>query len=330
MFDNFETRRNQGSLWKAFGVVTSLFFGAVVLWMKCSHMREEAKIEAYHEQYRHEQEVQRTPREVELPGMTITAPGAGQQSGDYEQGLLVGTTPIEFGVQWQRHGTIERSRVVDLVINSYNKSNNWQLVRASNRDIQVAGLAAHEDTLKTQEAIAIVTQLECGQRQVSIIVDGVSDDVRKYNEQMVASFHCKPSPNIDLDRPPVVVDAVKGWTKSKATFTSNILALVGPHGEDLRAGKMGRSMEGSVADVITRQVDNTGIQLTSKPTTRNDKVFWQGINAPDQKPAAVLAWRCDDDRVAFITIIAPKSVDDAVAVADTGRCLGPDDAVPVY
>jgi hypothetical protein len=329
VFESLEKRRNQGSLWKAFGVVTSIFVIGVVLWMKCSHIREEAKIEAYHEQYRQQRADDEKPREVELPGMTIVAPGAGQESGDYEQGMLVGTTPIEFGVQWQRHGMIERSTVVDLVIGSYNKANNWQLVRASNREIKVAGFAAHEDTLKTQEAIAIVTQLECGKRQVTIIVDGFSDDVRKYNDPMVASFRCKPSPEIDLDRPPVVVDAVNGWTKSTATHTSNILELRGPHGEDLRAAKLGPK-EGSVADVITGLVDNTAIQLTSKPTTRNEKVFWQGINAADQKPAAVLAWRCDDDRVAFITIIAPKSVDDAVAVADTGRCLGPDDAVPIY
>ena len=73
-------------------------------------------------------------------------------------------------------------------------------------------------------------------------------------------------------------------------------------------------------------VDNTAIQFISKPTMRNDKVFWQAINSADHKPAAVLAWRCDDDRVALITIIAPTSVDDAVAVADIGRCLGADDA----
>ena len=329
MFDNFETRRNQGSLWKAFGVVTSLFVVAVVLWMKCSRMRDEAKIEAYHEEYQHQQDEQRKPREVQLPGMTIVAPGDGQNSGDYEHGLLVGAAPIEFGVQWQRHDIMDRSTFIDIIINSYNKTNGWQLVRASNRELEVAGLAAHEDTLKAQGVIAIVTQLECGKRHVSIIVAGPVDDVRKYNDPMVASFRCKPSPPIDLDRPPVVVDAVKGWTRSTAIHKSNILELVGPHGEDLRTAKLGPT-EGSVADVITGLIDNTAIQLIGRPKTRNEKVFWQGINAPDHKPAAVLAWRCDDDRVAFITIIAPNSVDDAVAVADTGRCLGPDDVVPTY
>ena len=46
---------------------------------------------------------------------------------------------------------------------------------------------------------------------------------------MVASFHCKPDPKIDLDRPPVVVDAIKGWTRSTA-IRSNILELRG-HGK---------------------------------------------------------------------------------------------------
>jgi hypothetical protein len=328
VFESLEKRRSQGSLWKAFGVVTSLFVLAVVLWTKCSHMREEAKIEAYHEQYRQERAEAVKPREVELPGMTIVAPGAAQNSGDYEQGSLVGRAPIEFGVEWLRAGTIDRSTVVDLVINSYNRANNWKLARDTNRDIHIDGLAAHEDMLKTQTGIAIVTQLECGKRQVTIIAAG-SDDVRTYNDPMVASFHCKPDPEIDLDRPPVVVDAVKGWIKTTAKHTSNLLELRGPHGELLRAAKLG-PREGSVADVITGLVDNTAIQLTSKPTTRNEKVFWQGINAADQKPAALLAWRCDDDRVAFITIIAPKSVDDAVAVADTGRCLAAGDAMPIY
>jgi hypothetical protein len=310
-------------------VVTSIFVVGVVLWVKCSHLHEEHQLEADRERYQQERIDEGKPRKVELPGMTIIAPGAGQQSGDYEHGLLTGAAPVEFGVQWQRHGTIERSMVVKLIVSSYDKANHWRLAEDSNRDLEVAGLAAHEDSLKTPDgAQMFVTQLECGKRQVTIIVDGIQQDLRRYNDKMVGSFHCAPDSTIDLDRPPVVVDAVKGWVKSRANHESHLLALDGPHGEVLRGAKLG-PREGSVADVITGLVDNTAIRLTSKPTTRNDKVFWQGVDA-DNKPAAVLAWRCDDDRVALITIVAPKSVDDAVAVADTGRCLGPDDAVPAY
>jgi hypothetical protein len=227
-----------------------------------------------------------------------------------------------------RAGTADHAETLSIVVDAYNKTKRWSLERVSTNTLRVSGLDAREDVLASGDNGLIVTQLECGKRQVTLLVAGWKDDLRAINDRMVASFDCMPDPSKEPMRPYVVVDPVPGWSRTP-TENSAVLALTGPDGELLRTAKLERR-DGSVADQIERLVDGTAIRLLGRPTTRNDKVFWQGVNAPDGKPAAVLAWRCDDDRVAFVTIIAPASVNAAVAVADSGRCLHDDDALPIY
>ena len=146
MFEDFENRRKQRSSWKTFAVVTSIAAVVVVVGLK---LHDQARTEADHEEHRLQREAERRPSEVELPGMTIVGPGPATQQGDYEHGVLAGTTPVDFAVQWQRHGTMPiAATLLELVVNAYDKGSHWSLARVSNRELQVGGLPAHEAAMR--------------------------------------------------------------------------------------------------------------------------------------------------------------------------------------
>ena len=93
---------------------------------------------------------------------------------------------------------------------------------------------------------------------------------------------------------------------------------------------------GSLDQLVPIAIRAGGFTIDSDaPRERAGRKLWTGSITLSGKPqpAAVVAWRCPDAvRIAAVYVVSMKGapLEDGIALALTGRCLGPGEKAPEY
>jgi hypothetical protein len=330
VFENYDNRQKTRAGWYTpVGIVCTVFSLGVTTW-RCGMNQHHSSSPDVYSNY---SPALRAPdwQRLELPGMSIEAPGFATPTGTYIDGRVEGRLPDDFAVTWAVGSMSDaplRAKIADAVVENANHT----FALNDTKELQVAGEPAYEYVFTPTRGLGVapvvtLTFVMCGGREVQIVVGGTS--VANATTRMLGSFRCKPDQSQDLTRASVVVDAMPGWSR----LPDEGLVLVNAQGIRVITADLG-DQTGSVADAVSTSFKPTGYRLHEPPTTRGDKVFWTGVLLHDGKtiPSAVFAFRCSDDRVATVVVAAPPGlkVDPGLKLADTGRCLGANEPMPKY
>jgi hypothetical protein len=278
------------------------------------------------------------PTRLALPGMSIEAPGYAAVTGDYVTGSVQAMYPIEWAVTWQ-HGPLPPldglQQILDGMMRAFEVRQTSPARIASTHEGPVGGAPGRTFEIVNERGFVFVVAFgECGGRVVQIMSGGPSN-AKQTTTAMVDSFRCTPDAthDLDLDREAVAVDALPGWKRTAATGMPMLVnareVLVRP---TLSAGLEA----GPIEQLLPIAIRAAGMTIDSAtPQERAGRKVWLGSLALSGKPrpAAVVAWRCADDaRVAAIYVLSLQGapIEEGIALALTGRCLGPDEKPPVY
>ncbi|MEO7329912.1 MAG: hypothetical protein ABI193_15145 [Minicystis sp.] len=272
---------------------------------------------------------------LSLPGMSIEAPSVAVVNGDYVTGNVQARFPIEWTVTWQR-GTQPPPEVMQRIVETMAKAIDGVQGSTSrvagSREITVSGAPGRRYEIANERGGAIVTIVECGGRVVQILGGG-SANARSIVDKMVESFRCTPDPTKDTDREAVAVEARPGWQRTLPTGAPMLVnareLLVRP---TLLSGAPGVPIE-RYAPMSIRAAGFT--VDTDTPVDRAGRKLWYGSLVLSGKPrkAAFLAWDCPNDtRAAAVYVVSMQGapLDEGIALALTGRCLGPEERPPAY
>lgn len=276
-----------------------------------------------------------SPR-IDLPGMSIEAPGYPAIRGDYAAGSAQTLLPLEWVVTWQR-GALPPADALQSITNAMlgvvqTKTSSHGRI-AGTRDVEVGGKTGREYEITTEVGYTlIVTFAECGGRTVQILTGGMVD-ARTNSDKLVKSFRCTPDPKQDVDRVAVAVDARPGWKRTKP---SGPPMLVNDRGTVVNATSF-PSPDPSIPleAIVPTAVRSAGFIVdAARPKERDGRKVWRATVDVGGKshPAAIVAWRCDAGRLGAVYVFAEPgaSVDDGLDLAMTARCLGPDEVPPTY
>lgn len=278
----------------------------------------------------------RPPPRLALPGMSLEAPSEATPTGDYVTGSVQATSPIEWTVTWQR-GPLPPAealqRIVETMARALETQQGSPTRVAGSREIPVGGLPGRQyDLLSERGFTIIVTFVECGGRVVQILGGGPAS-ARALTSKMVESFQCTPDASRDVDREAVAVALQPGWQRTAPTGAPMLVnareVLVRP---TLLTAAPGVPLE-RYAPMAIR---SGGFTIDSDtPEERAGRKLWRGSVklSGGSKPAAVIAWQCPDDARAaaiYVVSMAGAPLDEGIALALTGRCLGADEKPPAY
>jgi hypothetical protein len=276
------------------------------------------------------------PARLELPGMSLEAPGYATVTGDYMTGSVQSTYPIEWAVTWQ-HGPLPPPDALQQVVNGMIRMLETRELSTAritgSHESPVGGSPGRMFELANERGFVFVVAFgECGGRVVQIISGGPVN-AKQTTTAMVDSFRCEPDASHDLDREAVAVDARPGWQRTAAT---GMPMLVNAREILVRPTLVPGAEAGPLDQLLPIAIRSAGFTIDSDaPQERAGRKLWFGSLALSDKrrPAAFVAWRCaDDTRVAAIYIVSMQGapLDEGIALALTGRCLGPDEKAPDY
>ena len=277
-----------------------------------------------------------TPTRLELPGMSIEAPGYAPVTGDYVTGNVQATYPIEWAVTWQ-HGALPPPDALQQIVNGIMRTFETRQMSStrivSSHESLVGGSPGRMFELVNERGFAFVIVFgACGGRVVQIMSGGLVN-AKQTTTAMVDSFRCKPDASHDLDREAVAVDARPGWRRTAAT---GLPMLVNARELVVRPSLVPGAEAGPIDSLLPIAIRAGGFSIDSDtPRERAGRKLWFGsvTLSGKQRPAAVVAWRCEDAaRVAAIYIVSMQGapLEEGIALALTGRCLGPDEKAPDY
>lgn len=277
-----------------------------------------------------------SPVRLELPGMSIEAPSYATITGDYVTGSVQATYPIEWAVTWQ-HGPLPPlaalQPIVDGMISALAARQLSPAHVTGSRESTLGGAPGRTFELTSDNgSVYVVVFGECGGRVVQIISGGPLN-AKQTAAAMVDSFKCKPDPSRDLDRDAVALEVRPGWQRTAATGQP---MLVNARELLVRPTLVSNIDAGPLEQYVPIAIRAGGFTIdTSAPQERAGRKVWFGSLALSgkPKPAAIVAWRCaDDTRIAAVYVVSMQGtpLDDGIALALTGRCLGPGDKAPDY
>lgn len=270
---------------------------------------------------------------VELPGCSVELPGAKPEvTGDYAGGMVQQMYPDQYAISWTTGVTpddMDRATVSKAMVDAVRESAHVTLAASADRTIQVAGKPAHELDFKapTGESADLVFA-QCGARLVQFTVIGTSGlSADTTVQHMLDTFTCTPNPELEKHHDDLAVKPMKGWHRVELESS---LVMEDTSGDRISGvvfvEQQGLGFEAQLetglklAGYHLRKGPNHGAKQSYVGTYDNDA---DGTSMD----VTVLAWKCPN-RIATITI--PKQSAGAMALAETGRCLGPDEDSPVY
>jgi hypothetical protein len=329
MFESVEARSKHRP-WRAFGIVSAIFFAA--LWLVL-HVRAEQENDRVEEARAERQKVwaeNDKPRILKTAGLEVEVPRLeeSREGGDTRGSVSAGGGLHAYGLVWEpgaldtagrTHATVMVRGVVEGQVRD---------AHATEHVRTIGGLSGYEVRLSDARGklAALLLLVPCGGRRITLFVTG--DDARPAIERMAETFRCVSVEKVPLQIP-VAVDHAPGWRQAPGKDPG---ILDGPHDLRLQTNLLERR-EGSVAAEVVDFFRGSHFTLHEPPSTRNDKVFYGAtlVTNGTAYNAAILAWRCPDDRVAVIVVTsATASLDPGILLADTGRCLAPDEPMPTY
>jgi hypothetical protein len=144
-------------------------------------------------------------------------------------------------------------------------------------------------------------------------------------DRVLKSFSCTPDPEKEkAPRDELAVAKRTGWSRIASSGTLLLENKAGDRIMGLGMANPGLPLE----TVVERTLAMGGYKLRAG-ASHGSKSFWTGTFTSDgeTQTVAVLGWECGK-RVMTITVMNATKA--GIALAETGRCLGPDDALPAY
>lgn len=271
-------------------------------------------------------------KRLELPGMTVTAPGAPAVTGDYVTGSVQSTYP-DFAISWQR-GSLPSASEIRSLLEGIATALEAQLATTASvgttRTVTLGGRTAYQVDISTGMGPLHITLGECGGRIVQIMTGGVGVG-SSYMDTMVSSFTCTPDPSKDVSVTSVVVDVRKGWGRMAAT---DRLTLANKHDVLVQPTSMAGDATTPLEKFIPDAVRAAGMHVGATAKRRGDKRVWTGTMTVDGEtyPAALVAWQCPNRIIGAVYVMSmgKAKLDEGLALAYTGRCLEDGEAQPDY
>ena len=337
MFESLENRRRAPTLWKAFGVVTTVFFVFVMLFLHFHDAHEEAEAERRHDEFKAAIEQRDSPHRVERGGVAVEVPAEPMHQGDYNAGGMVGTS---FEVTWNL-GAAWPPAEADKHAQDF-AAKHLGFAFTHTHDFKLGGAPARAYELAHDDRHIYLAYGSCAGRRIHLLVY----DDRALFERMTHTFECVPDKTVEVGRREVVVDGVTGWKRVDPDERG--LTLSNAAGVRVWAVLLQREYGKPIADVVMPAAADAGLHLREPPETRNDKVLYTGYydksgegptrstakggaEVDDQAPAYLLAFRCPDDDIGVVIVRGPKDhLNDGVTLADTAHCLQYGEAMPIY
>ena len=262
-----------------------------------------------------------------LPGMAIDAPPVKLREGGYARGRIVGSTRADatmFEVAWHPGAAPEVSTTDATVREIANVAikRSWSGANPSitTHEVKIGGHPGIRLQARAGAQAMDIALATCSDRDVSVFVQGADADA--IADHMIASFTCTPDPSRDVFASEVAFAASQSWQRRPHTQVVD-----GPGDLDVRYIAFTSHGDGTVADHVERYVDPS-YHLNTPSTNHGDKVLWTGTRLVGDKPIAiaVLAWRCEDHRIAMAVVESATNqpLDEGVAFAATGHCVPPD------
>lgn len=327
MFESVE-QRSKHRPWRTFGIVSAIFFAALWLVVRAHEQEEEQRVDEAREERERLRTLSEQPRTLKTAGLELEIPRAEDARGGTDRrGAVQGGAGLHaWGILWEPGGVSveERARAAALVRSVI--ENQAPGARATEHERTVGGVPGYEIRLGDApgKLAALMLVVPCGQRRITMFVTG--DDARGPLDRMAATYHCGPPPRVVI---PVAVDPTPGWKQAPGQEPG---VLDGPHDLRLQTNLLVEDLR-TVAGGITNYFRGSHFTLYEPPSVRNDKLFYRAqlVTGGKTYAAAILAWRCTNDRVAFIIVTsATSSLDPGILLADTGRCLEPGEPLPDY
>ena len=277
-----------------------------------------------------------SPTRLQLPGMSIEAPGYAAVTGDYVTGSVQATYPIEWTITWQ-HGALPPpdalQPIVDGMRSAFEAREKSAARITSSHEIPLGGSPGRMFEIVNERGFDVVVVFgECGGRVVQI-ASGGPVNAKQTTTAMVESFQCTPDASQELDREAIAVDALPGWRRTSATGKP---MLVNAREVLVRPSLVPGTEAGPIEPLVLIAVRAGHFTIDSDaPQERAGRKLWFGslTLSGKQHPAAIVAWRCAGDaRIATVHVVSLRgaTLDEGIALALTGRCLGPTEKAPDY
>jgi len=263
-----------------------------------------------------------------MPGMSAMLPGSATPEGEYNAGSIQSTYPVQYAITWQLGDAIDesdREMATAAMIKGVRDAANVTLTVTGKKQLKVGGHDANqiEFAAPTGE-VAVIVFTTCGSRIVQFTLAGLSDTAATAS-RMLDSFECTPDPAKEkAPRDELAVAKRSGWSRVKSNGT---LILEDKAGDRILG--MGMANPGLPLDTVVERTLTMGGYALHGGAPHGSKSFWTGSLTVEgeTQSVAVLAWACGK-RVETITVTNGSKA--GIALAETGRCLGADEATPTY
>jgi formylglycine-generating enzyme required for sulfatase activity len=288
---------------------------------------------------------------LSLPGMWLDVPAGARVSGDYVTGHVQHSNPLDWGVSWAEGELPQSLDPTELVIVMSRGSKTEQIKPTrliSSRDLTLDGAPArqyvfaleHDLTLDgapaRQYAFALerdrtldLTLTTCGRRLVQLLVFGDSEIKQTVARRMASSFVCSPDPAQDLDPQALALEVRPGWYRVPATGR---IALVDASGVHVLPSVAPKARGAPFRSVLERERARSGFMADpGEPQEIAGHWLWPGTL--ESSRAVMMAWPCPDDlrtAIVYVASSAGAPLDRGIDLALTGRCLAPDEDLPVF
>jgi len=277
----------------------------------------------------------------ELPGMTLALPRGGAVEGDYDLGTIKADVAEDtvLRVSWQIGDVPDEEGAAAIaqasVAGAAKKGVRFRLV--GNRAFQLAGHAARTVELASDSHRAYISLVECSGRVVEVVLVAGIEGSERLHRRVLDGFSCAPRPaHQGPPSPDVAIDRRDGWFRvpgdAGAMYWTDRRAVVALR-PALLPTRNGALDERTAVESLVPSVSPGAVvgARQSRATPDGERGVWTAEGP--EGDVAIAIWRCGTPARHVVGLAqAPhgQSLDEAIDLMLTGRCLDPGEAPPEY
>ena len=253
---------------------------------------------------------------VELPGMSLEVPDDLKVTGDDRQGSALSST---WGVTWQPGALPDEDSAGVIATQMANAIGGTVF---GHKAATLGGAPALEFTIRGRGQFTTVAFGTCGGRVVQLLsTAGYPSFERARNSMRCTSKAEAPAYGVVVDQRPTWHRANKSGGVLVANDADVVISLSAVM---LDAEPTLVTMAAAMHFEVSDHADHHGSYAIRRGAVTLD----DGAH-----PAAIVSWRCEAQHtlgVAYVSALGRGKLDDGIALAETGRCLGANEPLPEW